>query len=257
MRLTILGSGTSVPHPSRTASAYWLETDSGTILLDCAPSVIHRMAEEGLAWQELDAIWISHFHLDHFGGLAPFLFGTKYAPETQHRIRPLRVFGPAGLVSLFKTIDGANNYRLREQPFPLEFVEVEPLDQFELVPGVDASTFDTPHTPESRAIRIADRTGASLVFTSDTGFTKSLGGFARNVDLFLMECSFVKDKPVENHLELAEAVFLARYSKAKKTVLTHLYPEWDDVIFESVVERALPGCEIIEARDGLTLTIGH
>ena len=43
--------------------------------------------------------------------------------------------------------------------------------------------------------------------------------------------------------------------KAKKTVLTHLYPEWDDVIFSSVVERARPGCEILEARDGMTIEV--
>lgn len=257
MRLTILGSGTSVPHPARTSSAYWLETATGTVLLDCSPSAIHRMAAEGLAWQELDAIWISHFHLDHFGGLAPFLFGTKYASETQDRLKPLRIFGPSGLEKLFDSIDGANNYRLKQQPFPLEFIEVAALEKFELLEGIEAVTFDTPHTPESRAIRICDREERSLVFTSDTGFTKALGSFARGTDLFLMECSFVKDKPVENHLELAEAVFLARYSKAKRIVLTHLYPEWDDVIFESVVERALPGCEIIEAKDGLSLTIDH
>jgi ribonuclease BN (tRNA processing enzyme) len=255
MRLTVLGSGTSVPHPRRAASAYWLETDAGSLLLDCAPSSIQRIAEYGLDWPSLDAIWISHFHLDHCGGVAPFLFGTKYAPETQRRRKPLTIFGPAGLSDLLRAFDEANNYRLFEQPFPIEISEVEPLERFEILMGITAATFDTPHTPESRAIRIEDRNGASMVFTSDTGFSKPLGSFARNTDLLLMECSFVKDKPVEKHLELAEAVFLARYSGAKKTMLTHLYPEWDEVIFESVVERALPGCEIVEAKDGLSLTI--
>ena len=85
MILTVLGSGTSVPHPRRSSSAYWLETSSGTVLLDCSPSAIQRMAELGLDWAGLDAIWISHFHLDHFGGLAPYLFGIKHAAETRGR----------------------------------------------------------------------------------------------------------------------------------------------------------------------------
>lgn len=212
------------------------------------------MAEEGLNWPELDAIWISHFHLDHVGGLAPLLFSTKYAPQTIGREKPLRIYGPSGLRALIDAFNDANDYRLLEQPFPVEIVEVEPLEQFEILEGVVAGTFDTPHTPESRAIRIADGE-LSFVYTGDTGFSKPLAGFARNADLLLMECSFVKDKPVEKHLELSDAVFLARYSKAKKTVLTHFYPEWDEVIFESVIERALPGCEIVEARDGLSIEV--
>ena len=94
MKLVVLGSGTSVPHPERSSAAFWLETTGGTILLDFAASAVHRMAEENLDWVNLDAIWISHFHLDHCGGLAPFLFGTKHAPATQKRKKPLRIFGP-------------------------------------------------------------------------------------------------------------------------------------------------------------------
>src|SRR5688572_24978397 len=100
VKLTVLGSGTSVPHTNRSSSAYWLESSAGTLLLDCAPSAVHRMAAEHCDWANLDAIWISHFHLDHCGGFAPFLFGTKYAPDTQSRTKPLRVFGPRGLRQL-------------------------------------------------------------------------------------------------------------------------------------------------------------
>ena len=93
MQFVVLGSGTSVPHPKRSSSGYWLETENGSLMLDFSASAIHRLAQEKLDWANLDAIWISHFHLDHIGGLAPFLFGTKYAPETQERKKPLRIFG--------------------------------------------------------------------------------------------------------------------------------------------------------------------
>ncbi|HMS09670.1 MAG TPA: MBL fold metallo-hydrolase, partial [Pyrinomonadaceae bacterium] len=82
MRVVILGSGSSVPHPRRTSSAIWVETPGAKVLLDCAPSAIHRMPADGCDWAGLDAIWISHFHLDHCGGLASLLFSLKYAPET-------------------------------------------------------------------------------------------------------------------------------------------------------------------------------
>ncbi len=255
MKFIILGSGTSVPHPKRSSSAYWVETENGKLLLDSSASAIHRMAQENLDWANLDAIWISHFHLDHVGGLAPFLFGTKYAPETQKREKPLKIFGAKGLEKLIKSFDEAGEYNLFRQPFPVEITEVESLEKFEILPETEAVSLDTPHTDESRAIHIRTKTDKTLVYTADTGFTKTLGAFARNVDLFVMECSFFKNKPVEKHLELAEAMYLVRYAKPKRAVLSHLYPEWDTVDFEREVARFSPPCEVIEAKDGLQLNL--
>ena len=254
MKLTVLGSGTSVPHAKRSSSGYWLETTGGTILLDCSPSSIQRMAEEKLDWANLDAIWISHFHLDHCGGLAPFLFGIKHASATQERAKPLRIFGGVGLRDLVEKFDAAGNYRLLKQRFPVEIVEVEALEPFEIVAGVEAVTLDTPHTPESRSIHIrgGDKT---MVFSSDTGFDKALAAFANGVDLLVIECSFVRDKPVEKHLELSEAMFLIRKSQPKQAMLTHFYPEWDEVNFCDEISKFELFSEVIEAQDGLVMEI--
>src|ERR671917_109591 len=110
MRLTVLGSGTAVPHPRRSSSAHWVEAEGGTLLLDCSGPAVHRMAEEGCDWAALDAVWVSHFHLDHVGGLAPFLFGTKYAPQTRERRKPLAVCGPRGTEKLLRRFDEAGDY---------------------------------------------------------------------------------------------------------------------------------------------------
>lgn len=255
MKFIVLGSGTSVPHPARSSSGYWLETESGSILLDCGASAVHRTAQENLDWANLDAIWISHFHLDHVGGLAPFLFGAKYAPETQARKKPLRIFGANGLRKLVENFDAANDYNLFKQPFPLEIIEVEPLEKFEILPEAQAVALETPHTKESLAIHIKDKSDRTLVYTADTGFDKTLRTFAREVDLFVTECSFFKNKPVEIHLELEEAMYLIRRAKPKKAVLTHLYPEWDKVDFEREIAKYSPSCEIIKAEDGLRLEL--
>ena len=254
MKLVVLGSGTSVPHPRRSSSAHWIGTSAGTVLLDPSASSLHRMAAEGLEWANLDAVWVSHFHLDHVGGLAPFLFGTKWAPQTQERRKPLRVFGPAGTEKLLRAFDAANDYELFEQPFPLELREVAPRAEFEMLSGLRAETFSTPHTRESLALRLEDAEGASLAYTSDTGYAESLAAFARGVKLFLMECSFFREKPVETHLELADAMKLARLAAPARVVLSHLYPEWDDVDLAAEARKFWDG-ETIEARDGLWLEI--
>lgn len=255
MKLIVLGSGTGVPHSKRSSSGYWLETEKGTILLDCSASAVHRMAQENLDWANLDSVWISHFHLDHVGGIAPFLFGTRHAPETQDRTKTLKIFGPKGLKNLLENFDKANDYKLFEQPFPVEITEIEPLEKFRILEDAEAVAAKTPHTPESCAIHIRDSHDKTLVYTADTGIEKALGTFARRVDLLVLECSFVKNKAVETHLELADAMFLARLAEPKKVLLTHFYPEWNGVDFENEVAKFSPNCEVIEAADGLRIEI--
>jgi ribonuclease BN (tRNA processing enzyme) len=255
MKFIVLGSGSSVPHPRRSSSAYWLETENGSLLLDCSASAIQRMAQENLDWANLDAIWISHFHLDHIGGLAPFLFVTKYAPQTNNRRKPLKIFGAQGLRKLLEDFNNARDYKLFNQPFPLEIIEIETLEKFEILPDVEAFAAKTPHTDESHAIQLRDKHNKTLVYTADTGFTLTLGETAQNVDLFVCECSFVKNKPVELHIELAEAMQLADYARPQRMMLTHFYPEWDEIDFQNEIAKFTPPCEVIEAKDGLQLDL--
>ena len=257
MKLVVLGSGTSVPHPQRAAAAFWLETANGLVLLDCGADSAHRMAEESVDWPNLDAIWISHLHLDHCGGLASFLFGLKWAPQTVGRQKPLRIFGCNGIGNLLRAIDESNNYGLLVQPFPIEVHEVSDNNAgFEMMPGLWAQTFSTPHTRESMAIRLTDDDGATMVYTSDTGYSEGLAKFARGVDLLILECSFWRHKPTPKHLELDDAMRLAQLAAPRQLVLTHLYPEWDGIDIESKASEFWSG-ETIAAHDGLQLEIGQ
>lgn len=254
MKLTVLGSGTSVPHPNRSSPGFWLDTLGGSVLLDIGPDVPHRMAAEHVDWPNLDTVWVSHFHLDHFGGLPPFLFATKWAPQTQTRTKTLRIIGPVGLKDLLQKVDDANDYRLLSNPFSVEIIEVKPGDEFEMSQGVSASTLKTPHTSESLALHLTDRAGKTCVYTSDTGFAGELGSFAKDVDLLLIECSFRRNKPLQSHLEITETMHLARECSPKKVVLTHFYPEWDgvDVVAEA---KSLWSGEVIEATDSLVVMV--
>lgn len=254
MQLIVLGSGTSVPHPRRSSSAYWLETANGSLLMDISPSAIQQMAREDCDWANLDAIWVSHFHFDHFGGLAPFLFGMKHAPQTQNRTKPLVIYGPKGLQRVFNIIDAANNYRLLEQPFQVIFQEVQHGEVFEILPELAAQAFKTLHNDESLALCV-DNGNSSLVYTSDTGFDERLIEFVYGVELLLIECSFVYEKPIRKHLNLAEAIHIANQAKVKNVLLTHLYPEWDNVDIEREIVNQNPTCYVYVASDGLLLEV--
>ena len=258
MQLIVLGSGTSVFHPHRAAAGFWLQTNAGSILLDCSADAPHRMAAENLDWINLDAIWISHLHLDHCAGLAPFLFGIKWAKGIERRRKPLRIFGCRGIEKLLKAIDESHRYKLFEQPFPIEIHEIEASDkvtQINLLPGLQIETVSTRHRAESLAIRLTDSDGATVVYTSDTGYSEDLAQFARSAGLLILECSFYRNKPTPKHLELADAMRIAQLAAPGKLMLTHLYPEWDAFDLEAEAKKLWPG-ETIAARDGLKLEVG-
>lgn len=215
------------------------------------------MAEEKVDWPNLDVIWISHLHLDHCGGLASFLFGLKWAPQTEGRQKALRIFGCQGTGDFLRAIDESNNYSLIDQVFPIDLREVSGEgEDFEIMPGLRAQTFSTPHTRESMAIRLTDKDGVSVVYTSDTGYSEELASFAHGTDLLILECSFWRNKPTPKHLELGEAMRLAQLAGPRTLVLAHLYPEWDGVDLESKAGELWPG-KTIAAHDGLRLDVGQ
>lgn len=241
-----------MPHPQRCSPGFWLESDRGSLLLDVGPDVPHRLAQEKLDWPSLDTIWISHFHLDHLGGLAPFLFGARWSPNMRDRRKPLRIFGPPGLASLVNKLAEVNNYKLLQHSFPVEIIEVVSGEQFEILPGLKAATLATPHTSESLALRLIELSGKSLVYSSDTGFSKELIDFARRVTLLVLECSFRRTKPVVTHLELSEAMEIVKTCQPDTAVLTHLSAEWE-VGTVAAEAKAFWNGNVIEATDGLQI----
>jgi len=256
MKLVVLGSGTADPHPKRSSAGFWLVTSGGTVILDFSASALHRLAEERLDWADLDAVWISHFHLDHCGGLPAYLFATRRAPETQSRTKPLTIFGARGITKLLELFNEAAGGKLFKQPFPVNVVEIEQLEAFEILPGIRAIALSTPHTNDSHAIRIEDAS-ASLVYTSDTGFSKGIAAFSKDAGLMITESSFFEDKKVDIHLDLAEAMYLIRKAHPKRAMLTHFYAEWDQVDLQKEVAKFEPVCEVLGAEDGLRLTVSE
>src|SRR5205085_2209492 len=69
VRLTIVGCSPAWPNPGGAQSGYLVE-GRGRLLLDCGPGVLARLRERE-AWPQMDAIAITHFHLDHWGDIGP------------------------------------------------------------------------------------------------------------------------------------------------------------------------------------------
>src|SRR6476619_3651301 len=93
-RITFVGTSDAFGAGGRRQAAIFVETASGGLLLDCAPTTNSGLAALGIPRDAVDAIAISHFHADHFAGVPGFVLAAIYEDRRRH---PLVVAGPSGV----------------------------------------------------------------------------------------------------------------------------------------------------------------
>src|SRR5207245_5054075 len=76
VKLTVVGCSPAWPNPGGAQSGYLVE-GPGRLLLDCGPGVLARLREQE-GWPQVDAIAITHFHLDHWGDVVPWVWGRMF-----------------------------------------------------------------------------------------------------------------------------------------------------------------------------------
>jgi ribonuclease Z len=92
MKLIFLGTTGSIPTPRRGLPAIAIKREREILLFDCGEGTQREMARAHLSPLKLDAVFITHFHGDHFLGLA----GLVQTMSLTDRTRPLEVYCPAG-----------------------------------------------------------------------------------------------------------------------------------------------------------------
>lgn len=252
--LTVIGSGTVAPSAQRTAPAHWVEVDGVRLLLDCGAGTLHRAALFGIPWSTTTHVAITHFHPDHWGELALFIFAMKYGIEPA-RSAPLQIVGPVGLRARLRLVAAAMGDWVLQPGFPLSIIEVGARSTHLLATGIELETHETPHTPESLAYGV--RTArARLVYTGDTGPSPALGRWAVGCDLLLAECSLPDERGIEVHLTPSTVGELARIARAGRLVLTHFYPVFGTADPAALAAKVFGG-PTVAARDGDRFVVGR
>jgi len=84
-RVTVIGSGTSEPHPATPASGILVETPSTAVLFDCGQGVIRALTPIRDP-RDLDAVVIGHLHADHFIDLVSLRYLIPWSDYSGRRI---------------------------------------------------------------------------------------------------------------------------------------------------------------------------
>lgn len=226
MKITILGSGTCVPSLHRHPCSVLVRSQSLNMLLDIGPGIMGQLLRLGIDPDEIDAIFLSHFHLDHCADLAPFLFAAKY-PEFTRRTK-LTLYGGPGLRAWLAGVSKAFGHTIDLPEEAFECIELSGTGSVDL-PGIQISHMPMAHKPESLGYRFTDARGFSLVYSGDTDVTEDLVLLAEDADILVCESAMPDGMKVPGHLTPSLAGDTARRAGVKHLVLTHLYPACDTV----------------------------
>lgn len=253
-KVTILGSGTCVPRLDRSACALLVETGAAKILMDLGPGTMRRMLEYGVGIFDLTHIVLSHFHPDHTSELVPLIFATKY-PDGQKRKQRLMVLGGQGLKDFYQGLKAAYGDNIVLPKAQMAVREIDTLDGETLDFGIfKIAARPTNHRPESLAYRITDNKGHTIVYSGDTDECEALEALAQNADLFVCESALPDELKVSGHLSPSLAGNIAQKAGAKRLVLTHLYPQCDEVDIVKQARSTYKG-EIFIAEDLMTFNL--
>lgn len=111
----ILGSGASKPSKYRNPSAIYLKIPGFNLLLDCGEGTQKQIISRQNLTFMVDAIFISHHHMDHVYGLKSYL----HTMNLLGRVTSIKIYTPDE--KALKSQLGNKKY-----DFPLEILEVKP-----------------------------------------------------------------------------------------------------------------------------------
>jgi len=234
VRLVFLGTGVAVPYGNKAQSSILIDTGSSLILFDCGIGSYHRLEKLGVSVNDVDAVCITHHHLDHNGDLLNILKARWLLGGDE-----LRIYGPEGTESFLNSLLEAYPY-LRGK---LRFT-VDEREKFE--EDVKIRAFPTIHSIESRGYLIEDAVAIS-------GDTRAFRDFiSLECDVMVHELSLPFNHQADYHTTPENLKEMLKYCKADRIYLTHLYPmaysvkdrileylEFDAVVAEDMMSTRL------------------
>ena len=139
LSVLFLGTAGSVPTANRAPSSVLIRRGGDRILFDCGEGTQRQLLRStGLI--EVSEVFITHYHADHYLGL-PGLLKTF---DLQGREKPITIYGPEGLETLF----GALRRIFGRVSYDLKLVELDPNEVLER-DGYSVATFPTEHSVRS------------------------------------------------------------------------------------------------------------
>ena len=247
MKLTVVGCGDAFGSGGRLQTCYHVGSERGQFLIDCGASALIGLRRQGLQPNDIDTVFISHLHGDHFAGLVWFFLDGQHVSR---RTRPLTIVGPETIETRFLAaaealFPGSTQGKRR---FEMQFREIAPAGSL-LQDDITVSAYEGSHPSgaPSLALRL-EMANRTLSFSGDTEWVEDLLPAANGADLFIAEC-YGFDRDVRYHLNWRTIEKNLDRLGAKRVLLTHM----NETMLAN--RHAVSDPRVVLAEDGLVLNI--
>lgn len=245
LQVQFVGCGDAFGSGGRFNTCFHLVGTSTNLLIDCGASSLVAMKQFGIERNAIQAILVTHFHADHFGGVPFFLLDAQFFSK---RRAPLTIVGPPGLAAWFERVmeTAFPGSAAAPRKFALHLQEIAAGETL-AVGEVTVRAWQALHGPPGGPYLLyrIEAEGRSVTYTGDTEWTPDIVEAAREADLFIAEAYF-RDRAVATHLNLAAIEAHLADIRPKRLILTHMS---DDMLNHP--DRARSAC----AGDGMVVTL--
>jgi len=200
----------------------------------------------------LESIFLTHLHADHTLDYVTIVNDRAFTTR-----KALHVYGPRGLERHTKMLFMELFPDLGSTLRCFDYLTVKEVSEGLVAEQNGWKVSCAPVKHAGGVCYRIDSAGKSLLYSGDTSPCQSLIKLGREADLAVIECSFPDSASLSGeHLYPRLAGNLASEMKAKKLVLTHLYPICDGREQEMLTEakRQFVG-EVLLAKDGMRIEI--
>jgi ribonuclease BN (tRNA processing enzyme) len=220
VKLTVLGCAGSFPGPDSACSAYLVEADGFTLMLDFGSGALAGLQRYG-DMRRVDAILLSHLHCDHMLGACDYVVVRRYSPDGPYPQLP--VYAPEGAAERMTAAYGNPDEGPLDDVYEFRTLTA---DTFQLGPFT-VTPVRVNHPVETYGVRL-EHEGRILAYSADSGVCDELDRLAAGADVFLCEASYLDSavNPPDLHLTGREAGEVAAKAGAGRLLLTHLVSAW-------------------------------
>jgi ribonuclease BN (tRNA processing enzyme) len=201
MKLTSLGAGSAFTLKNL-QSNFIVEIGGKRLLIDAGTDLRHALQARSMRYHDLHAVYISHLHFDHMGGMEFLAFCTKFDPtfvDESGQKRKLIVFiHPSMVAGLWDTLK--HGCTLPNERTTLEtFFDVRPCTDGEFTFEGTKFTlvrtthyFNGPLVAPSYGLQWQAANGKVVFLTTDTTLTMEVATIQLGSDLIFQDCETTK-----------------------------------------------------------------